>query len=37
MTVKESFDVAGLPTTWGVPAERDTIATAECLGAWIVC
>ena len=26
MTVKESFDVAGLPTTWGVPALRDRIA-----------
>ena len=23
MTVKESLDVAGLPTTWGVPAFRD--------------
>ena len=29
MTVKESFDVAGLPTTWGVPALRDNIATAN--------
>ncbi|RYY96018.1 MAG: amidase, partial [Comamonadaceae bacterium] len=31
MTVKESFDVAGLPTTWGSPAHRDNIAatTAE--------
>jgi amidase len=26
MTVKESYDVAGLPTTWGVPAFRDNIA-----------
>lgn len=26
MTVKESFDIAGLPTTWGVPALRDNIA-----------
>lgn len=26
MTVKESFDVAGLPTTWGVPEQRDHIA-----------
>src|SRR5947207_1778401 len=26
MTVKESYDVAGLPTTWGVPALRDNIA-----------
>ena len=24
MTVKESFDVAGLPTTWGMPALRTT-------------
>ena len=23
MTVKESFDLAGLPTTWGVPGKRD--------------
>lgn len=23
MTVKESFNVAGLPTTWGIPAQRD--------------
>lgn len=31
MTVKESFDVAGLPTTWGNPALRHNIAatTAE--------
>jgi amidase len=27
MTIKESYDVAGLPTTWGVPAYRDRIAT----------
>ena len=26
MTIKESYDVAGLPTTWGVPAYRDNIA-----------
>jgi amidase len=26
MTIKESYDVAGLPTTWGVPALRDNIA-----------
>lgn len=26
MTVKESFDVAGLPSTWGLPALRDNIA-----------
>jgi amidase len=29
MTVKESFDVAGLPTTWGVPALRDNVATTN--------
>ncbi|WP_439588732.1 amidase [Hydrogenophaga sp.] len=31
ITVKESFDVAGLPTTWGAPANRNNIAasTAE--------
>ena len=23
MTVKESFNVAGLPTTWGLPHLRD--------------
>jgi amidase len=27
MTIKESFDVVGLPTTWGVPAYKDRIAT----------
>ena len=26
MTVKESFNVAGLPTTWGIPAHKDFIA-----------
>src|SRR4051812_46901644 len=26
MTIKEAFDVAGLPTTWGVPALRGNIA-----------
>ena len=26
MTIKESYDVAGLPTTWGVPASRNNIA-----------
>lgn len=29
MTVKESFDVAGLPTTWGVPAHRHNVAAAD--------
>src|SRR5271154_6475911 len=27
MTVKESFNVAGLPTTWGNPLLKDNIAT----------
>ena len=27
MTVKESYDIAGLPTTWGVPAYKDNVAT----------
>ncbi|MCE2689056.1 MAG: amidase [Rubrivivax sp.] len=27
MTVKESFDVPGLPTTWGLEAFRDNLAT----------
>jgi amidase len=29
MTVKESFDVAGLATTWGIVAARGTIASAD--------
>jgi amidase len=31
MTVKESFDIAGLPTTWGDPAFKDTRATRDAL------
>src|SRR5437867_4013334 len=31
MTIKESYDVAGLPTTWGVPAFKDNIATKNAL------
>src|SRR5215469_3024594 len=27
MTVKESFDVAGLPTTWGLTELKDHVAT----------
>jgi amidase len=27
MTIKESYDVVGLPTTWGVPAYQDRLAT----------
>ena len=26
MTIKETFDVSGLPTTWGVPEQRDNLA-----------
>src|SRR5262245_21611638 len=29
MTVKESFDVAGLPTTWGDPALRSWISSQD--------
>jgi amidase len=29
MTIKESFDVAGLPTTWGVPAQRNNIVQVD--------
>ena len=31
MTVKESFNVAGLPTTWGIPELNDTIAQQDAL------
>ena len=31
MTVKESYDVAGLPTCWGAPEFRDSIATRNAL------
>lgn len=31
MTVKESFDVAGLPTTWGFEEHRDFIADADAI------
>jgi amidase len=31
MTVKESFDVAGLPTTWGVLEFKDTKAETSAL------
>lgn len=29
MTVKESFDVAGLPTSWGIPEHAGNIATRD--------
>lgn len=31
MTIKESFDVAGAPTTWGDPAFRDNVARHDCV------
>jgi amidase len=31
MTVKESFNVAGLPTTWGIPRFKDFIAKEDAL------
>lgn len=31
MTVKESFNVAGLPTTWGFPPQKDFIASQDAL------
>ncbi len=31
MTVKESYDIEGLPTTWGSEAARDNIAKADAL------
>ena len=31
MTIKESYDVAGLPTTWGDPHFKDNIAKADSL------
>ena len=33
MTLKEAFDIAGLPTTWGFEAYRDNIATTDSLAA----
>jgi amidase len=31
MTVKESYNVAGLPTTWGIPAQKDFVPTEDAL------
>ena len=31
MTVKESYNLKGLPTTWGIPAMRGNIAAADAL------
>src|SRR5438445_10880968 len=32
MTIKESYDVAGLPTTWGVPDYKPNVATRNAVG-----
>ena len=29
MTIKEAYDIEGLPTTWGVPAFKDNVATQD--------
>src|SRR6185312_6419494 len=29
MLIKESFDIAGLPTTWGIPAFKDWVAKED--------
>ena len=29
MTIKESYDIAGLPTTWGFPEFKDNIASSD--------
>ena len=31
VTVKESYNVAGLPTTWGIPAQKDFTPTEDAL------
>ncbi|MEE8291056.1 MAG: amidase [Candidatus Tectomicrobia bacterium] len=31
MTIKESYDVVGMPTTWGIPDLKDNIATKNAL------
>jgi amidase len=31
MTVKESYNVAGLPTTWGIPAQKNFVAGEDAL------
>ena len=31
ITVKESYNVAGLPTTWGIPAQKDFVPTEDAL------
>jgi amidase len=29
MTIKESYDIAGLPTTWGIPMFKDNLASTD--------
>lgn len=36
VTVKESHDMAGLPTTWGMPPHRD-LGTSRGRGAGVAC
>src|SRR3954451_25380694 len=31
ITVKESYNIAGLPTTWGIPAQKDFIPAEDAL------
>ena len=31
MTTKESYDIAGTPTTWGVPEQKDNVAAKDSL------
>jgi len=31
MTIKESYDLAGTPTTWGIPELRDNVAATDAL------
>jgi amidase len=31
LTIKESYNIAGLPTTWGFPAQKDFIASQDAL------
>lgn len=31
MTVKESYDIAGMPTTWGIPELRDNVVSHDAL------
>ncbi len=31
LTVKESYNIAGLPTTWGLPAQKDFVPREDAL------